>query len=52
MPPEYAIGGLFSIKSYVFSFGVLVLQILSGKRNRGFYHPDQSLSLLGHVSDV
>ena len=52
MPPEYAIGGLFSIKSYVFSFGVLVLETLSGKRNRGFYHPYQSLSLLGHVSDV
>ncbi|KAF3959141.1 hypothetical protein CMV_016020 [Castanea mollissima] len=49
MPPEYAIGGLFSIKSDVFSFGVLVLEILSGKRNRGFYHPDHNLSLLGHA---
>lgn len=52
MPPEYVIDGLFSIKSDVFSFGVLVLEILSGKRNRRFYHPDHMLNLLGHVSDV
>lgn len=50
MSPEYAIEGLFSVKSDVFSFGVLVLEIVSGKRNRGFYHPDHDLNLLGHVS--
>ena len=50
MPPEYAVDGLFSIKSDVFSFGVLVLEILSGKKNRGFFHPDHSHNLLGHVS--
>ncbi|KAH6758341.1 hypothetical protein C2S51_018576 [Perilla frutescens var. frutescens] len=33
MPPEYAMHGQFSIKSDVFSFGVLVLEILSGQRN-------------------
>ncbi|OVA04103.1 Protein kinase domain [Macleaya cordata] len=49
MSPEYAIDGLFSIKSDVFSFGVLVLEIVSGKKNRGFYHPDHDLNLLGHV---
>ncbi|CAL5393145.1 unnamed protein product [Camellia sinensis] len=32
MSPEYAIEGLFSVKSDVFSFGVLVLEIVSGKR--------------------
>lgn len=50
MSPEYAIDGQFSVKSDVFSFGVLVLEILSGRRNREFYHPDHDLNLLGHVS--
>eukprot|EP00258_Populus_trichocarpa_P021000 XP_024437019.1 G-type lectin S-receptor-like serine/threonine-protein kinase At4g27290 isoform X4 [Populus trichocarpa] len=49
MSPEYAIDGLFSIKSDVFSFGVLVLEIVSGKRNRGFHHPGHQLNLLGHA---
>ncbi|KAK1391754.1 hypothetical protein POM88_010810 [Heracleum sosnowskyi] len=30
MPPEYAVDGLFSVKSDVFSFSVLVLEIVSG----------------------
>ncbi|KAH6812902.1 hypothetical protein C2S51_021920 [Perilla frutescens var. frutescens] len=33
MSPEYAMHGQFSIKSDVFSFGVLVLEIVSGQRN-------------------
>ncbi|KAL8032750.1 hypothetical protein ABFS82_13G117200 [Erythranthe guttata] len=49
MAPEYAVDGLFSVKSDVFSFGVLVLEILSGKKNRGFYHVDHDLNLLGHA---
>ncbi|XP_059624192.1 G-type lectin S-receptor-like serine/threonine-protein kinase At4g27290 [Cornus florida] len=49
MSPEYAIDGLFSVKSDVYSFGVLVLEIVSGRKNRGFYHPDHSLNLLGHA---
>ncbi|XP_016479064.2 G-type lectin S-receptor-like serine/threonine-protein kinase At4g27290 [Nicotiana tabacum] len=49
MSPEYAAEGKFSVKSDVFSFGVLVLEILSGKRNRGFFHPDHHHNLLGHV---
>lgn len=48
MSPEYAMEGLFSIKSDVFSFGVLVLEIVSGKKNTSFYHSD-SLNLLGHA---
>ncbi|CAD6217814.1 unnamed protein product [Miscanthus lutarioriparius] len=35
--PEYAFDGVCSIKSDVFSFGVLVLEIISGKRTTGFY---------------
>ncbi|RVW37260.1 G-type lectin S-receptor-like serine/threonine-protein kinase [Vitis vinifera] len=49
MSPEYAIDGVYSIKSDVFSFGVLVLEIVTGKRNRGFNHPDHALNLLGHA---
>ncbi|XP_048135604.1 G-type lectin S-receptor-like serine/threonine-protein kinase At4g27290 [Rhodamnia argentea] len=49
MSPEYAIHGYYSIKSDVFSFGVLVLEIVSGKRNRGFNHPEKHLSLLGYA---
>ncbi|GAB4850679.1 G-type lectin S-receptor-like serine/threonine-protein kinase SD1-1 [Ancistrocladus abbreviatus] len=49
MSPEYAIDGLFSSKSDVFSFGVLVLEIVSGKRNRGFNHSDHHHNLLGHA---
>jgi serine/threonine protein kinase len=50
MAPEYATDGLFSVKSDVFSFGILMLEIISGKKSRGFCHPDHSLSLIGHVS--
>ncbi|XP_039139718.1 G-type lectin S-receptor-like serine/threonine-protein kinase At4g27290 isoform X2 [Dioscorea cayenensis subsp. rotundata] len=36
MAPEYALDGVFSMKSDVFSFGVLILEIISGQRNRVF----------------
>ncbi|MBA0761380.1 hypothetical protein Gotri_024034, partial [Gossypium trilobum] len=52
MSPQYALDGLFSMKSDVFSFGVLVLEILSGKKNRGFSHPDHDHNLLGHAHDL
>ena len=50
MSPEYAMDGLISIKSDVFSFGVLVLEIITGKRNRGSYEPELDVNLLGYVS--
>ncbi|KAK7271538.1 hypothetical protein RJT34_27513 [Clitoria ternatea] len=46
MAPEYAMEGLFSVKSDVFSFGVLLLEIISGKRNSKFYLSDHGQSLL------
>ncbi|XP_010035632.2 LOW QUALITY PROTEIN: G-type lectin S-receptor-like serine/threonine-protein kinase At4g03230 [Eucalyptus grandis] len=49
MSPEYALDGFFSDKSDVFSFGVVVLEVLSGKRNTGFYQAEQGLSLLGYA---
>ncbi|KAI9185948.1 hypothetical protein LWI28_012232 [Acer negundo] len=49
MAPEYAINKIFSIKSDVFSYGILLLELVSGKKSSGFYHPDQNLSLTGHA---
>ncbi|CAL5390608.1 unnamed protein product [Camellia sinensis] len=46
---NYAIDGLFLVKSDVFIFGVLVLEIVSRKKNRGFYHLGHRLNLLGHA---
>nr|AID21613.1 SRKp [Arabidopsis halleri] len=49
MSPEYAMDGIYSVKSDVFSFGVLVLEIVSGQRNRGFYISNEENNLLGYV---
>ncbi|KAE8728667.1 G-type lectin S-receptor-like serine/threonine-protein kinase [Hibiscus syriacus] len=46
MAPEYAMEGLFSVKSDVFSFGVLLLEIISGKKNNGFHLAERGESLL------
>ncbi|KAF7038128.1 hypothetical protein CFC21_048345 [Triticum aestivum] len=48
MSPEYAMDGVFSMKSDIYSFGVLVLEIITGKKNRGFYDDEHDLSLLGY----
>ena len=47
--PEYAMEGKFSDKSDVFSFGVLVLEIVSGRRNSSFVDDEWSMNLLGYV---
>ncbi|KAK7280220.1 hypothetical protein RJT34_25282 [Clitoria ternatea] len=46
MAPEYAMHGQFSVKSDVFSFGVLVLEILSGRKNHGIRHEENIEYLL------
>ncbi|KAL2327774.1 hypothetical protein Fmac_021201 [Flemingia macrophylla] len=51
MSPEYAMEGLFSVKSDLFSFGVLMLEIVSGKKNTGFYQTN-SFNLLGYAWDL
>ncbi|KAI4966291.1 hypothetical protein ZWY2020_041852 [Hordeum vulgare] len=48
MSLEYASEGIYSIKSDVFSFGVLLVEILSRKRNCGFYQYGDFLNLLGY----
>ncbi|CAN1783534.1 Cysteine-rich receptor-like protein kinase 10 [Linum perenne] len=52
MSPEYTYHGQFSEKSDVFSFGVLLLEIVSGKRNKDFYHPEIPSSLLCWVWEL
>ncbi|KAI3936004.1 hypothetical protein MKX01_025634 [Papaver californicum] len=49
MAPEYIMHGHFSVKSDVFSFGVLVLEILCGKRNSSFYQSAVGQDLLSYV---
>lgn len=51
MSPEYALNGSFSTKSDVFSFGVIILEILSGRRNTGFYQCDEARNLIEYVSE-
>jgi serine/threonine protein kinase len=50
MSPEYVVFGKFSTKSDVFSFGVILLEIVSGKKNNASYQNHPSLTLIGHVS--
>ncbi|KAF2547277.1 hypothetical protein F2Q70_00019748 [Brassica cretica] len=49
MAPEYALGGLFSEKSDVFSLGVILLEIVSGRRNSSFNNDDQNLNLSAYA---
>ncbi|XP_058198492.1 G-type lectin S-receptor-like serine/threonine-protein kinase At4g27290 [Rhododendron vialii] len=49
MAPEYAMEGLFSVKSDVFSFGVLLLELISGKKNTGFYLAEHGHNLLTYA---
>lgn len=51
MAPEYAMEGLYSIKSDVFSFGVLVIEMITGRRNAGFHFSSRAASLLAYVSN-
>ena len=52
MAPEYAMEGLYSTKSDVFSYGVLTLEIISGKRNNHYHVASPCLNLIGHVSKL
>ncbi|XP_048132904.1 cysteine-rich receptor-like protein kinase 10 isoform X11 [Rhodamnia argentea] len=49
MAPEYAMHGKFSVKSDVFSFGVLVLEIVSGQRNNFCRMNEDTVDLISYV---
>jgi hypothetical protein len=44
--------GQFSVKSDVFSFGVLVLEIVSGQKNNCFRNGENVEDLLSYVSTI
>lgn len=50
MAPEYAMAGLFSVKSDVFSFGVLLLEVLTGQRNGKEHFEEYGQTLIRNVS--
>lgn len=51
MAPEYALHGIFSVRSDIFSFGVLLLELVSGQKNSSFRDiEDREESLLTYVS--
>ncbi len=52
MPPEYVRYGRFSLKSDVFSFGVLVLEIVSGTKISSFRKGESEEGLISYVSTI
>lgn len=52
MAPEYVMEGIFSMKSDVFSFGVLILEISSGRKINSFNHVDGPSNLVAMVSNI
>ncbi|CAO2838516.1 unnamed protein product [Amaranthus hypochondriacus] len=52
MSPEYALDGYFSVKSDVFGFGVLLLEIISSKKNNESYSSDRTLNLTGYAWEL
>ena len=50
MFPEYAMNGVVSIKTNVFSYGVLLLEIMNSMKNNSCYHSEYPLNLIGYVS--
>ncbi|CAN6275860.1 unnamed protein product [Urochloa humidicola] len=49
MAPEYVMRGNYSVKSDAFSFGVIMLEIVTGRKNNDSYNSKQSGDLLNTV---
>ncbi|CAL9028183.1 unnamed protein product [Prunus brigantina] len=49
VPPEYVRKGIYSTKYDVYSFGVLLLQMISGRRSTCYYGPNENLHLLQYA---
>jgi len=53
MSPEYVMFGQFSEKSDIFSFGIMILEIITGKKNinsyESYYMPN---GLMSYVSII
>ncbi|KAK4744146.1 hypothetical protein SAY87_010458 [Trapa incisa] len=49
MAPEYAIRGYLSVKTDVFSFGIMVLEIVSGRKNHDTRLPGEKADLLSYA---
>ena len=52
MAPEYAWTGMFSEKSDIYSFGVLLLEIISGEKISRFGYGEEGKNLLTYVSKL
>ena len=52
MSPKYAMNGQFSVKFDAFSFGMLVLEIISGQKNCSFQIEENIEHLLSYVSTI
>nr|CAB3458216.1 unnamed protein product [Digitaria exilis] len=46
MSPEYVMRGQYSTKSDVFSFGILVTEIVTGQRNTGHHFYEQNEDII------
>ncbi|CAN6681371.1 unnamed protein product [Malus baccata var. baccata] len=49
VPPEYVRKGIYSMKYDVYSFGVLLLQMISGRKSTHYYGPNESTHLLEYA---
>ncbi|KAL3744215.1 hypothetical protein ACJRO7_013467 [Eucalyptus globulus] len=52
VPPEYVRKGIYSTKYDIYSFGVLLLQIISGKKNSCCYGLNENLNLLEYAYEL